>query len=135
MTLVDEDSFSYSILVQCALDEALPTHPSVKDEFTQGQQAAGARPSRVQVRRSYSETGLLNLVASEAARYYEGAGQRQFGPNKGALSSGPPPLSSFQQHYLKPSSFWRQLGLQLGLVNRASSLTTSEYHAPMMSLF
>ena len=39
------------------------THSSEKELFTPGQEAAGARPSRAQVRNSSSETHLLKTVA------------------------------------------------------------------------
>ena len=38
-------------------------HSSAKELFSPGQEAAGARPSRAQVKNSFSEIGLLKMVS------------------------------------------------------------------------
>ena len=50
-------------------------HSSVKELFTPGQEAAGARPSRAQVRNSSSETHLLKTVASGGAWHSQEDGE------------------------------------------------------------
>ena len=59
------------------------THSSVKELFTPGQEAAGARPSRAQVRNSSSETHLLKTVASGGAWHSQEDGEEALvtGPN------------------------------------------------------
>ena len=58
-------------------------HSSVKELFTPGQEAAGARPSRAQVRNSSSETHLLKTVASGGAWHSQEDGEEALvtGPN------------------------------------------------------
>ena len=60
-----------------------PAHSSVKELFTPGQEAAGARPSRAQVRNSSSETHLLKTVASGGAWHSQEDGEEALvtGPN------------------------------------------------------
>ena len=53
----------------------MTTHSSVKELFTPGQEAAGARPSRAQVRNSSSETHLLKTVASGGAWHSQEDGE------------------------------------------------------------
>ena len=47
------------------------SHSSHKELFSPGQEAAGARPSRAQVKNSSSETGLLKTVSFAAAWHSE----------------------------------------------------------------
>ena len=61
----------------------LLNHSSHKELFSPGQEAAGARPSRAQVRNSSSETHLLKTVAWGGAWHSQEDGEEALvtGPN------------------------------------------------------
>ena len=65
------------------LIKGLPDPFFTSELFTPGQEAAGARPSRAQVRNSSSETHLLKTVASGGAWHSQEDGEEALvtGPN------------------------------------------------------
>ena len=101
----------------------LTGHSSVKELFTPGQEAAGARPSRAQVRKSSSETHLLKTVASGGAWHSQEDGEETLLTNpKSRPDRQKTELGRGSWHREEESEEARRPGSPLGPESRLSCL-------------